>query len=363
VPAGDIQAAARAARYRLLEGWCQSAGVLHLLTAHHREDQAETLLLRLARGSGLDGLAGMSALTERAQCRVLRPVLGMPRARLAATLADRGQDWIEDPSNADPAYARVRLRQAGDVLAAEGLGPERLADTALRLGRARQALEPASALLLARAAWIHPAGFAWLDAARLGAAPAEVRLRALAALIACVGGAVYPPRLQGLERLAQDLALGLSAGRTLGGCLVLPRRGRVLICREPEAAAPPVAAAEAARVAWDGRFLALMPEAPEAIDAGFEIGALGGASQNLDARYLDARSGSAIPPSARATLPAVRLAGRVIAIPHLGYSEAGGPIAPRLRFRPARPLTAAEFAVAPCLRDADAMTAANFTVV
>jgi tRNA(Ile)-lysidine synthase len=335
---GDVQAAARSARYRLLEGWCGANGVLHLLTAHHREDQAETLLLRLARGSGLDGLACMSALVERAQCRILRPLLGLPRARLAATLAARGQDWIEDPSNRNPAYARVRVRQAERVLAAEGLGPERLADTALHLGRARLALEPMAARLLARAVWLHPAGFAWLDAARLAEAPAEVRLRALAAVIACVGGTDYPPRLSGLERLGDELANGLSAARTLGGCLVLPRRGRVLVCREAEAVAAPVAVSEAAHAAWDGRFLAQMPDV--GTDGG-EIGALG-VDATDGAGLLDAT----IPPAARATLPALRHCGGVSAAPLLTYPQAGREASLYVRFRPSRPLTGAGFALA-----------------
>jgi tRNA(Ile)-lysidine synthase len=132
--AGDVQAEARAARYRLLEGWCEGAGVLHLLTGHHREDQAETVLLRLARGSGLDGLAGIPAVTERRDCRILRPLLAIPRARLAATLEAQGQAWVEDPSNRDPAYARVRLRQAEAVLAAEGLTAARLCSSRVRRG-------------------------------------------------------------------------------------------------------------------------------------------------------------------------------------------------------------------------------------
>jgi tRNA(Ile)-lysidine synthase len=263
----------------------------------------------------------------------------LPRARLAATLAARGQDWIEDPSNRNPAFARTRLRQAEDVLAAEGLGPQRLAETALRLGRARQAIEPMAARLLARAVWLHPAGFAWLDATRLGAAPAEIRLRALGAVIACVGGADYPPRLSGLERLDRDLASGLSATRTLGGCLVLPRRGRILVCREPEAVAAPVAVSEAAHLPWDGRFLAQMP--PHAIDDS-EIGALG-AGANDEGGPRD----PAIPPAARGTLPALRDGGRVIAAPLLGYHHAGRLASLHLRFRPSRPLTGAGFALAP----------------
>jgi tRNA(Ile)-lysidine synthase len=314
--AGDIQAAARAARYRLFEDWCAAAGVLHLLTAHHREDQAETLLLRLARGSGLDGLAAMPAVIERASCRVLRPLIDVPRARLRATLEAAGQDWIEDPSNRDGAYARVRLRKAAAFLAEEGLSSRRLAETAARLGRARRALEGEVARLLARAAWLHPAGFAWLDPAALAGAPDEVALRALAALVACVGGSPYPPRLDGTERLLAELRQGLAAGRTLGGCRVLPRRGRVLLCREAEAVAAPVAAAPGARVHWDGRFVLRLPAAAP---ADLRLGALGAADE------IEAPLGT--PAVARPALPCLRDGD--------GIAVAGA----RLRFRPLRPLS------------------------
>src|SRR5579863_7596340 len=91
-PTRSIAAAARAARYGRLEAWCGEHGVLHLLVAHQREDQAETLLLRLARGSGLDGLAGMAAVVEHPNCRILRPLLDQSRARLVAVLRGGGQD-------------------------------------------------------------------------------------------------------------------------------------------------------------------------------------------------------------------------------------------------------------------------------
>src|SRR5260221_7951625 len=178
----NMQAAAREARYDLLFGWCKAAGCLHLLTAHHREDQAETLLLRLARGSGLDGLAGMSACRETSTCRLVRPLLAVPRARLAALLRDAGQGWIEDPSNRDHSYARARLRGSAALLAREGLSAARLAATARHLGRARIALEDGVTRLLARAAWLHPAGFALLDVGGLAGTAPEIALRAVARL-------------------------------------------------------------------------------------------------------------------------------------------------------------------------------------
>jgi tRNA(Ile)-lysidine synthase len=335
---GGVQAAARAARYRLLEDWCRQAGVLHLLVGHHREDQAETLLLRLARGSGLDGLAGMAALAEHAACRLLRPLLGVARARLAVTLQAAGQGWIEDPSNRDATYARVRIRQAEARLGDIGLGAERLAATAARLGRARAALERVVGALLARAAMLHPAGFVRLDPPALLEAAEETGLRALAAVLTMVGGEAYPPRLDRLERLHGELVQGLpGGGRTLGGCRILMRRGAILICREPAAMAPAVAAPPGETVAWDNRFRLFLPPGAS---PGLVLGALGG---------IAVPGTLVLPAAVRAGLPALADEKSVVCVPALGYVR-GGVAARWLRsttllFRPTRPLSGAGFTV------------------
>jgi tRNA(Ile)-lysidine synthase len=347
-PPGDlrnVQAAARAARYELLFAWCASAGCLHLLTAHHREDQAETLLLRLARGSGLDGLAGMAPRRETAACRLLRPLLVVPRARLAASLREIGQGWIEDPSNRDDSYARVRLRAGAGLLAREGLSPARLAATARHLGRARMALEDEVTRLLARAARLHPAGFAELTIERLAEVPPEIALRGLARLAATIGGADHPPRLERLERLFVAVGSGLGAGRTLAGCRFLPWRGVVVVCREAAAIEPPRALPAAVTLRWDGRFdVTLAPDAP----LGLTVGALGAAGFG---RHAAGASGwPAMPPASRATLPALRDLVGVAAVPHLNYvrpdfarSASNGMVS--VAFRPRRPLTAPGFTV------------------
>src|SRR5262245_1392028 len=248
---GGLQATARAARYGLLSAWCRRHGVLHLALAHQQEDQAETLLLRLARGSGLDGLAAIAPVAERAGVRLIRPLLPIARARLRATLAEARQPWIDDPSNEDPVYARIRMRRLLPALAAEGLDAARLAATAAHLGRARAAIDDAVAELLARAAAIFPAGYVRLDADALKTAPAEVSLRALARCLLPVGGREYIPRLERLERLHARMRSGrLGGGTTLGGCLVVPHRGAVLICREPTMAAEEMAIAPGATVLW-----------------------------------------------------------------------------------------------------------------
>lgn len=343
LPRGAVQAAARFARYQLLEDWCAAHGVLHLLTAHHRDDQAETLLLRLARGSGLNGLAGMAALVEHGACRVLRPLLAIEPARLKATLGAEGQSWIDDPSNFDPAYARVRLRSAAAILGAAGLVPGRLAATARHLARARATLETGVAELMAASVVVDAAGFAMLDAARLVVAPRELALRALGAIVATVGGTSYPPRFAGLSRLHAALTATLRSGQTLGGCRILPRRNQILVCREPHAVAPPVAAPPGATVRWDGRFvLRLDRDAP----AGLALGALGAGPEASEAAHA---AGLTVPAAARPSLPALRDATGVWAVPHLDFRRRDVPPSAlchlELRFQPVRPLTHGCFTV------------------
>ena len=337
-PQHGLPAAARAVRYRLLESWCAGAGVLHLMVAHHRDDQAETVLLRLARGSGLFGLAGMPALAEHACCRLLRPLLSVGRARLVATLQAAGQAWIEDPSNRDPRYARARLRQALAAFPEPGLDAERLARTAAQLARSRMAIEVEVARLLACTATVHPGGFVRLDAAALARAPEETGLRALAAVIAMIGGAEYPPRFERLAALYRAIAEGLRGGRTLGGCRILPRKDGLLICREPAALAGDVSAPPGTTTVWDGRFrLRLLATAP----AGVRLGGRGIVPVSP--------SEAQIPAAARPSLPVLRLArGRPAG--GLTQDRETGATAPWLAarslvFRPVRPLSDAGFTV------------------
>jgi tRNA(Ile)-lysidine synthase len=329
-PKGDVQAAARAARYRLLEEWCADFGVFHLLLAHHQDDQAETFLLRLARGSGLDGLSAMASVVERPGCRLLRPLLNFARARLAATLEARGQAWLDDPSNRNEKFARVRIRRDRDMLARQGLSAERLAATARRLARARQALELPLAQLLAHAAIPDPAGFIRLDPAPLVVAPEELGLRALAAVLTAVAGADYPPRLERLERLYHDVVTGLTRGKTLGGCRIVPYRGALLVCREAKAVAAPVAVRPGESVNWDGRFsLTLAPNAP----GGLSLGALGAVKVNGARREL--------PAVARIGIAALRDNRGIIAVPSLGFGGDGSVAPEAVLLRTTRPATGA----------------------
>jgi len=347
-PAGDVQAAARGARYELLARWCRRHGVLHLAVAHHREDQAETLLQRLARGSGLDGLAAMAAVVELASVRVVRPLLAVERGRLRATLTACGQDWIEDPSNTDTAFSRVRLRRLQPLLAREGMDAARLAATVRHLGRARAALDDAVAELLGTGVELYPAGYLLLDPERFAAAPPEVSLRALARCVMTVGGGAYTPRLQRLERLHAAAVGGVSfSPRTLGGCRILAQGGRILVCREAAQAAAEARVRPGDRVRWDGRFdVRLRRSAGGGRVVLRRLGAEGWAAAAAVAPGLRA---SPIPPAARPSLPALWDRAGVLVVPHLGYRRPGAAAAVEAAavvFRPRHPLAGARFTVA-----------------
>lgn len=342
--AGGLQASARLARYAVLTDWCRANGVLHLLVAHHRDDQAETFLERLSRGSGLNGLAGMASLDERDGVRVLRPLLGMPRAALAAAVEAAGHPWVEDESNEDARFQRIRFRRSRYLLEAEGLTAGRLSDTIGRLGRARQAMEHAVAHLMARAVAVYPQGFAEVRSQSLMAAPAETGLRALARLLQAVGGTAYPPREARLERLYQALVAFAAApgrmSRTLGGCRLIGRAdGTILVCREMRDVAGPVPVEAAGETVWDGRFAIRATGAA----AGLQVGAAGKSNPEPVRAVL-----SALPAPVRPTVPALLRDGEAVALPLLGWRGASAPPdgAVTLCFRASPVLAGGRFTVA-----------------
>ena len=182
-PSTGLPAAARAERYRLLVKAARSAGASHILTAHTRDDQAETFLMRLLRGSGIAGLSAMARESDRYGVMLARPLLAIPKARLVATLNKAKVGYAEDPTNHDTAFTRPRLRALLPVLAAEGGDARGLARLAARLARANEAVEVLTDgaeryLVLKGGAAPHKDGRE-LDAQAFAALPEEIRLRLL----------------------------------------------------------------------------------------------------------------------------------------------------------------------------------------
>ncbi|MDJ1158237.1 tRNA lysidine(34) synthetase TilS [Chelatococcus sp. SYSU_G07232] len=213
-PAHGLQEAAREARYRLLADHARAIGADRIVTAHHRDDQAETVLMRLARGSGVGGLAAMRPATEIAPGLVLlRPFLTLPKARLVATVAEAGLIAAEDASNRDLRFARAALRARQAARTSLGLTDERLARLAERAARAEAALEVVAATRH-RALVRREEGRA-LIAAALFDEPAEIQLRVMRRTIEATAPSVVPLRLERLEALAAALGEARRERRTL----------------------------------------------------------------------------------------------------------------------------------------------------
>jgi tRNA(Ile)-lysidine synthase len=240
-PSTGLQEAARLARYRLLGKAARDAGARHVLTAHTLDDQAETVLIRLVRGSGIGGLAAMARIAPLpggdGDISLIRPLLEVPKSRLLATLRKEGIAFADDPSNGDPRFTRVRMRGAMPALEDEGLDARRLALLARRAGRANAAIETAvdtAAAALAPASWAN-GGAIVLPAVPFAELPPEVALRLLGRAVAHTGDE-GPVELGKLESLHE--ALTASSGtarfrRSLAGAVVTRANGRITVERAP----------------------------------------------------------------------------------------------------------------------------------
>ena len=232
-PESGIEEAAREARYGLLQKWCAENGVPLLLIAHNQRDQAETFLMRLQRGSGVDGLAAMQERTMRNGIEILRPLLDVAPETLRAYLREQGVQWVEDPSNRDDEYLRVRIRKLLPVLEEEaGISVKRLAATAARMNRVRDYLEQqADCFIKNHVTFWENYGCAFCPA-EWQKLHQEMRLRVLLLLLKRIGGNVYPPRLEESERLETALMQGSFKNRTLGKCEIISFGRKIWIVRE-----------------------------------------------------------------------------------------------------------------------------------
>lgn len=231
---GNLQAMAREARKALLSDWARDEAISHVLLGHSLDDQAETVLLRLIRGSGVDGLAAMGAFDRSGL--FFRPVLGVSRHALRDYLRGRDVAWVDDPSNDDPRFDRVKLRQAAPFLAELGLTPERLAQTASHMARARDSLQQAASAFGAAHYRQDTGGDLLLAVEALDLAQGDIPARVFASALQWISQSGYRPRYDALC----DAARGLAAGeaRTLAGVRmqVLQDGRQIRLSREYRAA-------------------------------------------------------------------------------------------------------------------------------
>jgi len=241
-PKTGLQQAARQTRYRLLGEAARKAGATHILTAHTLDDQAETVLIRLLRGSGISGLAAMARVTAlpgsgESGIKLVRPLLGIPKVRMIATLKAADIDFADDPSNRDPRFTRARLRSLMPQLAQEGLDARRLSLLARRLKRADAAIEAGVARAQAELNGSAGPGTVAFDLTGLSRLPSEIALRLIGRAVATLGDE-GPVELGKLEALKAALDAAQKAGnkrfrRSLAGALVTLAGGKITVEKAP----------------------------------------------------------------------------------------------------------------------------------
>ncbi|MGL4235275.1 tRNA lysidine(34) synthetase TilS [Tabrizicola sp.] len=300
---GNLMDQARRARMALIAAWARERGVRVVALGHTRDDQAETFLIGLGRAAGLAGLSGMRAEWDDGGLRFCRPLLGAGRAELRDWLRSEGIGWIDDPTNDDERFTRIRARKALAALAPLGITPERLAEVAEHLAAVQDALR--AAVAAAGRLIREEAGALRIDP-DIGLEPAEVRRQLVLGAVRWLSGEEYGPRAADLERLIVAMAEGRDA--TLAGCRF--RQGWLM--REPRA----VGGAVPVGAVWDGRW--------QVVGAEGEVRALGaeGLRQCPDWR---ARG---LPRQVLEVTPAVWQDDRLIAAPSAGFGAGSATCTP-----------------------------------
>lgn len=310
------QANAREGRYRLMARTMEREGLTHLLVAHHRDDQAETVLMRLFNGSGLDGLAGMARENVREGVAIVRPLLGLSRSDLRTWAKETRIPFADDPSNTDPQYERARLRRLMPQLAEAGGTPESIVRFSRRAERARDALEQVAAGMFDEAASVDDFGVCRLSLPALAAHHPELRWRIIRQAMAAVRGRTEY-RLERLERVEAALFDEGVGGLTLSGCRFARKDDVVTVVREARnLPRQPQALPAGATVVFDDRF---------EVTAGNDVKGTLTLAPLGDAGWRTARERfDVLPPvveAARAALPAVWRSDRLIAIPGAGATD------------------------------------------
>jgi tRNA(Ile)-lysidine synthase len=255
-PESGLQEAARQARYRIIGEAMKADGATLLLTAHHRGDQAETVLMRLAHGSGIEGLKAMRPLSQVEGVPVFRPLLDVDPSSLAAVVEAEGLVPACDPSNHDTAYERVRWRKLLPALAAEGLDAAALARFAARMAEVDAALSQMADAAFAELVTLDGFGAASLPKAAFQALSPAIARRLLGRVLNIVGGRQKPRALGQVERLYDQIAAGdLPRAATLLGAVVRLKGENLSVSREPGRALPDaISLLPRQGLIWDHRF-------------------------------------------------------------------------------------------------------------
>ncbi len=325
----NIQANARKARYRLMADFCIANNINFLGVAHTSEDQAETVLMRIMRGSGIDGLAGINASKTMYGITIIRPLLNCSREQLRDYLRTQKQNWVNDPSNENNKFARVTARKFINTSGNPELLTRRLADTAAHMRRAKNYIEESIKKNIAGIITCHEFGFYSINVTKYKNLHSEERLRTLACILQHVGGQEYKPRFENLTRLDANICNNkLHKACTLWGCEIASgqktsTKDIIYIYREFAAIAPCLPVHAGTNITWDNRFSCHIGD----------INIAGNSAPNLNIAALGAHgyqyilqlnpdfkfSAINLPKKVIYTLPALLLLEKPLAVPHIGY--------------------------------------------
>ncbi len=316
-PCTHIQELAREARYKLLMKECKAQGYNFLAVAHNLEDQAETFWMRLSHGSGLDGLSSMADIRDVNGLKIIRPVMSFTRDALRLTCKDRDVEWIEDPSNHNKKYLRVKLREFEALLIEEGMTPDRVVKSIQKLDDAKQALQSIACDYMNECVKVYPSGYASLKLSLWNTYPKDIQRRILSEVLNIIYPQIYRLGFEKQENTRQELIKADFSGKTVFGCELVPSKsGDVLFLREESKVG--VASLVSDNFIWDKRFLITGIK-----DESLKVNILGddGLSQ-LRKDNFDNKEFYDLQFKVKRVFPAIWKDDELLAVPHIGYYNA-----------------------------------------
>ena len=309
-PTTKIQELARNARFKLFNEYASQNGIKYLFLGHNQDDQAETFIFRLCKGSGLDGLTAIKSVTQLDDLTIVRPLLGYSRSSIEATLLERKQTWINDPSNQNTKFARVRIRNIVKALETEGLTPEVIAQTIYKLDLAKDCLNSQALKFINDHCKFDDFGFITISSLDLNSLHLELRYRVAQKLLKIIGGKYYQPKRKQLVYLINMLNPDKnSKAFTFCGCYICFKKDKIYFIREANSVTcNPIVADNM----WDNRFNIRFLSTKKNL----KIKPLGNVGYCMVPKELRRIS---MPYKAHWSLPAIWDNDFLIAVPHLEY--------------------------------------------
>jgi len=233
IPKSNIQSSARNIRYSLISNFCHEKNIKYLLTAHHLDDQIENFFIRLSRGSGLTGLSSMSETVNYNQnLKIVRPLLGFKKEELKYVTLNYFKTYIEDPSNKNDKYLRVRIRKYRDIMKKEGLDTSKIIKTINNLLSAEEALNYYKNKALYKHVNFISNNKCLINRKIFLEEADEIIFKSFSGILSLIAGTYYPPRSKKVVNLLNRLKKKQFNKSTLGGCVIEKKEGVIIIFKE-----------------------------------------------------------------------------------------------------------------------------------